>query len=363
MTSKPPHPASPLARLAAEPQRFDFDAAVRLLNYAAGTTRPEAVARFRTEASLAYPGADVLSVRMGTPPTVVTSVMGLVGATGVLPRSFTERVTVARREKSPSVHDFVDMLSDRLVAHFAAAGARYRPARAAEAAQLDSSEDRIAQVLLALTGYGSADLAGRLACGTEPLLYYSGFFAARPRAADRIAALASDWLGSCVQVQEFVGTWLPVPQDQQTRLPEGSLGGQFCCLGNPPANAADAALPDPAVEPGFQGEAAIGVRSWDVQGRIVLRIGPLDGAAFASLLPGRARLGRFVALVRAFLGFETGFAVNLAVAASDIPPLQLGDEARLGWNTWLPGEFLAPAADPLFDADIVEAETASRCAA
>ena len=64
--------------------------------------------------------------------------------------------------------------------------------------------------------------------------------------------MLSDWLGMQVEVVEFAGAWLPLPPDQRTRL---SVNGAWCRLGV---------------------DAAAGVRAWDPQARIVLRVGPLD---------------------------------------------------------------------------------------
>ena len=96
---------------------------------------------------------------------------------------------------------------------------------------------------------------------------------------------------------------------------------------------------------------------------MVLRVGPLDRAAFEALLPGRPALGRFVSLVRAYLGFETGFAVSPVLAGSALAPLRLGGANPmpfLGWNTWMPSP-AAPAPgerdrnDAVFEAERVEA--------
>src|SRR5215470_7770483 len=99
----------------------------------------------------------------------------------------------------------MDLLAHRFVAFFARSGAKYRPARTAEAASLMGADgqDTIAQILLALTGYGTPHLTDRLAAGAEPLLHYAGLFALRPRSADRLGAMLSDWLGMHVEVIEF----------------------------------------------------------------------------------------------------------------------------------------------------------------
>ena len=85
------------------------------------------------------------------------------------------------------------------------------------------------------------------------------------------------------------------------------------------------------------------------------------------LLPDRPLLRELVSLVRAFVGFEVGFAVNPVLAGDAVPPLGMscpGEPAMagagplLGWNTWLPTSKVAPrrtdASDALFEAEIVE---------
>ena len=265
------------------------------------------------------------------------------GPSGVLPRSYSEIVTQSRRLRSTALHEFLDMLGHRFVAFFARAAVKYRPARAAETAALHDSQvpDPVTRTLLALTGFGTPHLAPRLLAGTDPVLHYAGVFATRPRSADRLGAMLSDWLGMRVEVVEFAGAWLGLPPDQRTRI---GVNGAFNRLSV---------------------DAAIGVRAWDPQARIVLRIGPLERAGFERLLPDRPALHRLVSLVRAYLGFELGFAVNPVLAASDVPPLRLDSAAepppRLAWNTWLPGSpgsqiRRTDAADAVFEAEVIEAQ-------
>jgi type VI secretion system protein ImpH len=335
---------SVLAGLAVAPRRFRFDAAVRVLEWARRSADPAEVMRFRTPSGLVYPPADVVEVDgRGKRPEVTVGLMGLTGPSGMLPRSYSELVTQTRRGRSTALHEFLDLLGHRFVAFFARAGVKYRPARASEVAALPggSGVDPVAQTLLALTGYGTAHLAPRLLAGTAPVLHYAGLFAMRPRSAERLGAMLSDWLGMPVQVEEFAGAWLTLPMDQRTRI---GAAGAFNRL---------------------SADAAIGVRAWDPQARFVLRIGPLSRAGFARLLPDRLALHRLVSLTRAYVGFELGFAVNPVLAASAVPPLRLESEAdpppRLGWNTWLPvpeGSVVrrSDAADAVFEAEVIEAQ-------
>jgi type VI secretion system protein ImpH len=330
--------------------RYRFDAAVRVLMRAGSTADPAEAARFRSLPGLAYPPADITGVRAEADgaPRVTTPVIGLTGPTGVMPRFYTEVLGATLRDRSRALHDFLDLLSHRMVGAFARAGIKYRLHRAADAALLTDppAPDRVAEALLAFTGYATPHLTDRVAAGTSPLLHYAGLLSMRPRSAERLAAMVSDWLGRKVEVVQFAGAWLPLPPDQRTRMPAGRRPGAWNRLGV---------------------DAAIGVRSWDVQARIILRIGPLDRASFEALLPDGRLLPRLVSLVRAYLGYETGFAVNPVLAASEIPPLRLHHETapspRLGWNTWIVPPGAAPpgskrrsdAAEAVFEAEIVEA--------
>ena len=175
---------SALGALGAEPRRFRFDAAVRVLTRARRAPDPADAVRFRAPPGLIYPSADVIEVRQQGDglPEVTVGLMGLTGPSGVLPRYYSELVTQALRERSTALRDFLDLLAHRFVAFFARGGIKYRPARAAEVMRQPgvSTRDPVARVLLSLTGYGTAHLTDRLAAGTEPLLHYAGLFALRP---------------------------------------------------------------------------------------------------------------------------------------------------------------------------------------
>jgi type VI secretion system protein ImpH len=342
---------SPYAWLLAEPRRFRFDAAVRILTRAAKTSDPAEAVRFRSSPGLAYPAAEIAAIEPpanGRSPQLTTSVIGLVGTAGVLPRLYTEVLTTTLRNRSRALHDFIDMLSHRMVGMFARAGVKYRLNRSAEAEMIADppGAGQVTEALLAFTGYATPHLVPRVKVGSDPLLHYAGLFATRPRSAEKLTALVSDWLGRKVEVMQFAGAWLELPPDQRSSLARGRHPGRWNRLGV---------------------DAAAGVRAWDPQARIVLRVGPLDLKTFATLLPDRPGLQRLVALVRAFLGFETAFAVNPVLAGPEVPPLLLDATAdpapRLGWNTWVPGpELPVPgirrpdAADAVFEAEIVEAE-------
>jgi type VI secretion system protein ImpH len=342
------------SKLLAKPRKFRFDAALRVLMHAARRADPAEAASFHASPALTFSPAEISAVAAPASsrrPRLTVALIGLVGPSGVLPRLYGEMAGMSVRGGSAALSDFLDMLAQRMVAFFGRAGIKYRLERSAETAELagPTAQDPVRQGLLPLVGYGTPGLVERLGTEVDPLLHYAGLFAMRPRSADRLAALVSDWLGLPVEVEQFAGSWLELPVEQRTALPTGHLAGAWNQLGV---------------------DAAIGVRSWDLHARIVLRIGPLDHVAFDALLPDRPGHQKLVALVRAFLGFETGFAINLVLRASEVLPLRLPAEAapaasmvaRLGWNTWIEGprgagsRRMVDAADAQFEAEVEQSE-------
>ena len=315
---------SPLETLKTAPQRFRFDAAFRLLIGKPRDAEDDDSVRFIGSALLSQPVVEVTRVTLGdgnAPAELSSPLIGLIGPSGVMPRWYTELVAQAVRVRSRAIADFFDLLAQRLVTAFARAGSKYRLHLASETAAHSGTEEKIGEGVLALTGYGTAHLAARLAAGADALRHYSGFFAARPRSADRLASMVSDYLGRRAEIVEFAGAWLTVPPDQQSRLPKGRRPGAFHELGR---------------------NVAIGTRAWDQQARFIVRVGPLTRAEFEALLPDRPKLRELVSLIRAYVGWEADFAVNLVLAVPEIPPLQMAGAAggpgapRLGGTSWIP---------------------------
>ena len=341
-------PKSPLERLSKEPHLFRFDAAVRLLRLAATGRRKDDAISFAAPPNLAQPAAEVLEAQPPQPgkrAKLVSTLIGLTGPSAEMPRWYTELLAQSNRQKSRAVLDFFDLLAQRLIFAFAQAGAKYRLPRSAEQAAQAGDEEPVGAGILALTGFGTPHLEARLAAGADALRHYAGFFAAHPRSSSRLASMLSDYLGRPVEVREFAGAWLPVPPDQQSRLPRGRVPGAFCALGV---------------------NAAIGTRAWDQQARFIVRIGPLSRAAFEALLPDKPCLPALVSLIRAYVGWEADFAINLVLDSREIPALSLGGgagAARLGWTSWIPSSTAALKGRALVDETIFSAEIVEKLSA
>jgi type VI secretion system protein ImpH len=171
------------------------------------------------------------------------------------------------------------------------------------------------------------------------LIHYAGLLSSRHRTAGGLASLLQDYFEVPVTVGQFVGQWLELEPSSMSRL--GALDGN-CDLGV---------------------NLVAGEHVWDVQGKIRIRLGPLDRDRFNAFLPDRSPLpenkGFFllIHLARLYAGPDLDIDVQPVLRADEVPECQLGDELpgpRLGWNTWLVSQQpQLDAQDALFAAEEV----------
>lgn len=317
-----------LERLHAEPGRFGFFQAVRLLYSANGFdgrgtgSRPGPL-RFTTPASLAFPPSELNSIETGDINTrVCVNFMGLTGPSGVLPRTYTELLIARKTHRDRSAQEFLDVFNHRLVSLFWLAWAKHRP----EIGRQFGFQNSVLRYLEYVVGLGTPALQARLHPNRRvaqktrelpgaALVYFSGLVAQRPHGERAIAQVVSAVVGAPVQAAGCLGTWQTISDDARTRLGrEAHRLGHGCVLGS---------------------------RYWDRQTTLRLTIGPLDRTRFNTLLPRGPRLGDVIELTRFLTGLAIDLRVRLSLRADQVPPLRLGardhDRPQLGWNTWLGG--------------------------
>src|SRR5262249_16632242 len=106
-----------------------------------------------------------------------------------------------------------------------------------------------------LVGLGTAGLRGRLDVDDNIFLYYSGHFSHFPRSAIALESLLADHLDMPVRVLQCQGQWLRLDPDDQAFMPSArDPGGRNNQLGV---------------------NFVVGERTWEVQSKFRLRIGPL----------------------------------------------------------------------------------------
>lgn len=363
--SRGPGPAL-IEALFAEPERFGFFQAVRILEWAGrreaddpraegrhavgenGEPRQEAV-RFRALVGLTFPPSEVIALdappidpdedpmtrKPPGPPALTMGFMGMTGPMGVLPQHYTELLLRDLRNRSTALRDFLDLFNHRAASLFVRAWEKYRLPAAYERYGA-GGHDPVSKALYSLVGFGTPRLLGRLAADEdgrpriddEALLHYSGHLAHWPRSASALEAMLSDYFERPVRVEQFQGRWLQLAEDERSLLPDADHpDGRFCALGV---------------------DAVCGDRVWDVQSAFRLRIGPLTYQQFVRFMPDGDELARLAHLTRLYVGPAMSFDVQLTLRKEDVPDLSLGDgEAapRLGWNTWVKSEPFRRDAD------------------
>ena len=343
------------ARLRAAPHRFDPLQAMRLIELgrrrggqdAAPEDEPFSVASAQTLAFVAAPLQSAEPDAAGRWRLGI-GFLGLTGPLGVLPQFYGEAVIRASRMRNRAMAAFLDLFNRRLTGLFLRASEKYRRApslqhalsAAADGCQPADGQgrDAIADSMLALAGYGTPGLAGRTTVRQDALLYFAGLFAQANRSAASLETMLADYLGMQLRVEQFSGRWVPVAPHEQTRLSAQGDGGAFGRLGR---------------------DAMVGDRTWDAQGTFRIVVGPVRLPQMRALMPDGPMLRQLVDLVRAYVGPEFGFDVQIILARDDLPDLQLGPAAgaaapRLGWNSWaksLPA--LADSHDIILDPDLV----------
>jgi len=328
--------------LLAEPQRFKFFQAVRLLEQCfsrqeQGATRHTVPVhlRFPNAPGLGFPPSEIVDAvaydkngevladeaarraavaegRLGR-VDVTPAFFGLLGGQGALPLHYSEML--ANREslqRDRGARAFIDIFSNRAAALFYAAWKKYRMPLRHEADQ----DHHYLPLLLALGGIGHPALRDRLHNGAgrvfdESLAHYAAAARQRPVSAPFLQRVLQDYFGAPLRVEQFVGRWYDVPPQNRTRL------------GQPGAVLGVSAL--------------AGDRIWQRDLRIRLWIGPLSSQAYTDFLPGGERAQALEKLLTMFGGMTFEYEVRLVLARESVTPSRLGEggEVRLGWNSFL----------------------------
>ncbi|MGP1665832.1 MAG: type VI secretion system baseplate subunit TssG [Rhodanobacter sp.] len=339
-------------RLLDEPQRFQFFQAIRVLEslFVRNGVRPQDVVtrrlHFRNSLSMGFPASDIEQLRAYTDDDVqLTSTedgqapawetlaevditpafMGMLGAQGVLPYGYTERL--GEREtyhRDHAARAFFDVFNNRAVALFYAAWKKYRLAFQYE---LDGRE-RFMPLVMSLAGMGLPSLRSRLADGEgavfdQAIAYYSAGIGQRPISAAFLQRMLREYFDVDLRLEQFVGAWYAVPQAQQSRL-----GQDNAVLGR---------------------NALAGRRVWQRDLRMRLWVGPLRRARFEDFLPSGKAAAALAKWLTLLSGDSLEYEVRLVLHKDDVRSTGLTPHngGRLGWDATVTTR---PASDHRADA-------------
>ena len=268
--------------------------------------------RLGQQASLAFATREIASVSQRDEQWLIKLFgLGTLGSNGVLPLHFTELV----RERSEAKMDntlanFLDLFHHRWLTHM------YRAwAQAQSAAGLDRTDAETFSRYIARIGGDEPDEVQDSALSPHARWASVAHRVRSARNPDGLVSTLKRYFGVDVTLQEYCLAWMPIEEQDQCKL---AKGGMSAMLG--------------------QG-ATLGEVVPDRQSRFRLIIGPLSLNPYLRLTPQGHQSGSdleaLVELVRAFIGFEYRWEVVLLVHADAAPAAQLGNEAQLGWSTWM----------------------------
>jgi type VI secretion system protein ImpH len=306
------------AALASDPDRHGFFEAVRRLQRAAPdlprigcSARPaEDPVRFVQLPSMAFAARTVAAFDSradGTPPRMAVQALGLFGPNGPLPGHLTEYAHERRHNAGDAaLSRFADVFHHRMLSFFFRAWAASQPVVDHERPECSLYAERIGSLI----GIGQPTLRDRDALPDAARLHHAGHLGAQARHAEGLQAMIAGIFGLPCEIEEFVGEWLDVPEENRGRL---GLG-------------AGAALGVDAVA---------GRRVYGVQHRFRVRLGPMGLADYREFLPGQPALARLRALVRTHAGDELAWDLQLVLRRDEVPAATLGTGHALGWSCWL----------------------------
>jgi type VI secretion system protein ImpH len=210
--------------LAAEPWRFDLIATLRRLEREApekprvGEARRlgDEVVRISQPPFLAFPAANVVGFTRaeGKPPRLDAQFLGLFGPQGPLPLEATEEAhDWGKRREDAIFTRFADLVQGRFLELFFRAWGQSRPI----AHNDRPDDDRFRVYLGALIGLGTPTLRDADGLDEFTKMSFAGLMSPRVKSTARLRGLLQGLIDGPVEIDEFVGAWLPLEAADRSR--------------------------------------------------------------------------------------------------------------------------------------------------
>ena len=308
-------------RLLKEPHRFSFYRIVYLLQrlfpgaIPVGMQGPpdQEVLRFRADLSMSFSPSDITTLKEMNgaeerPPRfeLTTTFMGLYGPASPLPTHFTEELLHEDSEES-SRRPFLDLFHHRMMSLLYRVWEKYRFSIRFR----PQGQDPVSRLFLLLAGLEDPAPGTTRRIPPIRLLAYAGLWTQRTRPASALRGILADYFpGIEVEIEQFAGRWLDIPESEQNRL-----GGPRTRLGE---------------------DINLGDRIFDRGASFRVRLDHLGIQDFLSFLPPGDKTAELEEIVDRFNSDSLDYEVKLWLRKEEIPKLNLGSAgARLGWSTWV----------------------------
>ncbi|HIJ70394.1 MAG TPA: type VI secretion system baseplate subunit TssG [Planctomycetes bacterium] len=318
-------------RLRDEPYELDFYQAVRRIE-CARPDRPriacsqlphEDPVQFCQNVSMAFAPSAIAAYEEATdgrPPRLSVNFFGLLGPNGPMPLHITAHTrNRIRNHGDNTLAGFLDIFNHRMISLFYRAWACNQ-----QNVSYDRQEDdRFKAYIGSMFGIGDDSWRNRDAVADVAKLHYSGRLVCPNRNAEGLQATLQDYFGIEVDIEQFVGQWMNLPDEYRCRMAESPETGRLGAT------------------------IVVGSRFWECQQKFGLRFGPMNFSDYQRMLPGGDSLGRLIAWVKNYTADELSWELQLVLKAEDVPETRLGTLGRLGLSTWLKSKRFTTDADDL----------------
>ncbi len=237
--------------------------------------------------------------------------MGLFGNNGPLPLHLTEyAMQRTAHHNDPTFMEFVDLFNHRMLSLFYLAIVEADPV-----VNMDRADDnRYDEFVSAVCGLLPKSASDRDSLTGSSKLKFAAWLGARTRSPDGLASILGESFGLPCKIEEFVGGWLPIPEEGQIRLGSKSLS---CELGV---------------------STYAGRRVWSISHKICIHLGPVSWDDYNQFAPGGQWNTTLRDIVRSYLGDEIDWDLKLTLAPGQSKRFALDGSRHLGFNGWLLGQ-------------------------
>lgn len=305
-----------LAHLQDVAYSFEFDQMMYLLQQLSRVSgQHETVMRLMSHIHLNWPPSDIHRVRIDLQDfkrhEVHVNFMGLAGAQGPLPITVTEKILSRLRDGDTSFQDFLNIFNQRLLQLLHGVHKKLNPLFDTRPA----AKTIHGQTLLAISGVAGDYQADRHHFADRSLLAYAGLLWMRPRSAQGLVQVLTDYFQRPFAVLGHRGRWCTLSPHDRSRL--GKAQGAQNRLGQ---------------------TAALGTRCWDETYYFVLSCGPLDLNDYVNFLPTGANYPHLRDFLKLYVHVRASTQITVRIRPDHVKAMRLDGAARLGWTSWLQGQ-------------------------
>ncbi|MEM7424200.1 MAG: type VI secretion system baseplate subunit TssG, partial [Pseudomonadota bacterium] len=257
---------------------------------------------------LDFPASNVARFDPSTPvgkPLLRVKFLGMLGPMGPLPSATTDEALGWYAKRDEAFVRFLDIFNNRFLQLFYRAFADANTAPQA----LRPDDDRFREYVGSVIGIGTPDWHNLDEMPDYQKLAFAGLLAKRNIGAAQIEYLMMGVCGVRAEVEEFIGSTLPVDPDEQT-----ALGMARATLG---------------------ATAMIGSKVFSVETKFRLRLFPETLETYTKFLPDGPSCRRMVDAMINAIGYEYEWDVELVLPYAEVQSTRLGSYGQLGWTSWM----------------------------